>query len=526
MTATVKKTASPNFFQKHLLPSGSNSIHAAVRKAAQLSASHHVLRAHFAATAYSTSAVALSVIAASTYIVRALCNFTVRILDLKLTEAVLALAINLLNTGKCLLFVAIGTAYTACGIFFPSKIYPFFSPVSAKSQTPEELLQKKLDAARKKEKMANEQVALLEKNLSETRILLEEIKQEKELELCTESARFEEEIKEAKSQAAAERAAKAAAESSLNDANQQIENLKKAREDTTSAHDSETQKLMQDVFAADQQLDQAEAEHQKIARLLQEAQEEQKKHQDECNKYEGLLRQAAHDLKASQDDQKKYQEENATLRSIGNKFIAEIRSKDEDLKCKKAEWAQACQFVQDWKAHSDKLSGQIKKLNKVVSTKEKIAADQAKQIAALSADLTSKQDALAKAKADLEGRLAASQDATHDAQEAAHKALEEARTAQTEIERLTKLLAAVQQHPQRPPTPPMLPGLVAIQESVGKSLSLFHWEPPVLASSQSGSCSIASPNLSSLPSLQDSPTLGSPSPLLSAAGVDGGVAVV
>lgn len=157
----------PNFVQK-LLPESAENTRALMQKAAGLTASSNILKANLASTVLVIAAIASSLLAAMHYVVNAVPHFTAKLLSVSFSAACTALAIDLLNAGRCLLFVALGTACAVAGIVFAKSIYPSIAPKDAAQAKASDELQKRLDQAEAAKTEAQNKVAELESQLAET----------------------------------------------------------------------------------------------------------------------------------------------------------------------------------------------------------------------------------------------------------------------------------------------------------------------------------------------------------------------
>lgn len=143
------KVDKANFVQT-LLPTGAENARTLMQKASSFAASSSLLKAHLASTALAIAAIAASLITAAIYAVNAVPHFTAKLLEVSFSAACMALAIDLLNTGRCLLFVALGTACAVAGIAFAKSVYPYITPKNVEQPNESTELQKRLKEAESK----------------------------------------------------------------------------------------------------------------------------------------------------------------------------------------------------------------------------------------------------------------------------------------------------------------------------------------------------------------------------------------
>lgn len=163
----MSSVAKGNCIQTHLIPAtDAEAMRLLMRKAAVYSGYSSPLKAHLGATAFAVMAVALTILSIPAYVVRSLCDFTVKAINMQLTSAFALFATNLANAGKCLILTALSIVYIVGGFLFPSRVFPMFSPTHRKEikETTEEVRNKYL-AVKKDLEEKNDELHRVEKEL-------------------------------------------------------------------------------------------------------------------------------------------------------------------------------------------------------------------------------------------------------------------------------------------------------------------------------------------------------------------------
>lgn len=168
----------PNIFQKHLVPKSADAVCKLLQKSAQYSVSSNKLKVHVAATATAVMSVAVAIFTVPVLVAQSLIQFSAHLISLEFNAAFTAFAVNLMNAGRCLLYVALGSAFVAIGIFFP-KIYTHIAPLQRGRPNVQEQsdLQKRLAELQDLKVKTENRVAELEKELESAQTKLQDAEQ-------------------------------------------------------------------------------------------------------------------------------------------------------------------------------------------------------------------------------------------------------------------------------------------------------------------------------------------------------------
>lgn len=187
----MKIKEKPNFVQT-LLPKNANSTRSLMQRGVAFSASTNVVKAHLASTVLVAAAVAFSLLASIAYFANAVPRFVAKLLKVSFSAACIALAIELLNAEKCLVFGALGTAFVVAGFFFPKPVYSWISPKNTNKGPNKGELQKLLNLAKVEAKLIESKLKVSEDTTSKIQTELVNAKENVE----TEKGRSEQRISE------------------------------------------------------------------------------------------------------------------------------------------------------------------------------------------------------------------------------------------------------------------------------------------------------------------------------------------